>query len=734
MPNDLIYEPKERKVVSNIYAPTTINQDTFVELSKAGADFNQLGTHLEDYLANNQSSSEKWLNDLGRLGTGAASSTVGGFAMIPAFFDAASSGDLSKMYENGAVKWAESLDEWGQENFKNHYTKRQEEAYKEASIFEKLTYGEKFWGNSVLANAGFMIGAAVDEMLFSALTVGSEGTAAPLQAAGTGWLAARLARRLAEAGTEVMGSGSNLIRNAYRGFTAEGEIAQQAMMAGLKNGRQLLTSAGYESSVEALQFQKEAYNQVIEKKANELGISKEELENNPEHEKTLADLKSGVNSVANGLWLMNLATVGSSNAIGATALFQLEKPILNMLESVNPLKAFFKTTGGVALNEAGQAVVKPLNLAQKAFNVVKSPISEGTEEFAQGLYQDVGKKYLEDKYNPNAIDMILKGLPLMADEVSKRLGDTSHEGWEEFASGFMTSLLGLPNVGRFVGKKANGSYGIRNDKSQPIMVGGIMQGIAENKQYTVDSQNNANMYNALNKDYVQQLLEDKLSQNNITTIAAKSFPMIQAAQIRLANALQTNDKFEQNQAKHDLLAYAAIARDKIGQGENFKKDVLAQYDQHATILQKGVTEESSQEEIDAVRNLEKTYQGNNLQEKLSDIAKKKKNTEVKLKDIEAGINRAKGFNLSPDLQDRMAVALSNGNNRVSEANGLLKALQAQLKLPNISVGNLSSNELYELLDSYKLDSSKHKELSSNLTDKTKVLEEANKKRQKKKRS
>jgi hypothetical protein len=726
----------------NPFGMERLDNNLYNEAKSAGVDMSQIksNTDLEEGLGNSQSTSEKWLNDLGRLGTGALSSTVGGFAMIPAFFDAASSADLSKMYENGAVKWAESLDEWGQENFKNHYTKRQEDAYKEASIFEKITYGEKFWGNSVLANAGFMIGAAVDEMLFTGLSGLTEGAAIPLQAAGTGWLAARLARRLAEAGTEVMGSGSNLLRNAYRGFTAEGEIAQQAMMAGLKNGRQLLTSAGYESSVEALQFQKEAYNQVLEKKATELGITKEQLENNPEHEKTLADLKSGVNSVANGLWLMNLATVGSSNAIGATALFQLEKPILNMLEGINPLRAFMsagvedlaKTAGKEIGKDGVQFVAKDLSLAHKAYNIIKSPLSEGTEEFLQGTYQDVGKRYLDDKYNPSAIDMILKGIPLMGDEIGKRLGDSSHQGWEEFASGFMSSLLGLPNVGRFVGKKADGSYGLKNDKSQPILVGGIMQGVAENKQIQNKRNSNAAMNNALDDKYIDQLLHDKLQTDNITTAAVKAFPMIQAAQIRLAEAKKNNDKFAENQAKHDILAYAAIARDKIGQGENFKKDVLSQYDEHKAILSKGVTADSTKEEIDAFSNLEKTYEGNNTQEKLANVEKKKKNTEVKMNDIEAGIKRAKGFNLSPDLQDRMAVALSNGNNRVSEANGLLKALQAQLKLPNISVGNLSSNELYELLDSYKLDSSKHKELSANVTDKTKVLEEANKKDKRKK--
>lgn len=694
-----------------------IAQDRNVDLSQIQAPY-----EVGEAIANSQSTSEKWLNDLGRLGTGAVSATVGGFAMIPAFFDAASSMELSAMYENGAVKWAEGLDEWGQEKFKNYYTQRQEEAYKEASIFKKMTYGEKFWGNSVLANAGFMIGAAVDEAIFSALTTVTGGGAAPLQAVETGWLAARLARRLAEAGTEVMGSGTNLIKNVYRGFTAEGEIAKQAMMSGLKNSRQLLTSAGYESSVEALQFQKEAYNQVLEKKANELGISKEELENNPQYERTLGELKSGVNSVANGLWLMNLATVGSSNAIGATALFQLEKPILNMLERVNPLRAFMsagvedlaKTAGKEIGKDGVQFAAKNLSMAQKAFNIVKSPLSEGTEEFSQGLYQDVGKRYLEDKYNPNAIDMILNGIPLMADEIGKRLGDSSHSGWEEFASGFMSSLLGLPNVGRFVGKKENGNYGFKNDKEQPAWVGGIFQGIAENRQIQNERNENAALNNFLSDKNLAEMLDGKLSTDNITTASVKAFPMIMAAQKRLADGIKSGDKFEQNQAKHDLLAYAAIARDKIGQVENFKKDVLAQYDQHTAILQKGVTAESTQEEIQSVANLESIYQGNTTQEKIAEVNRKKKNTEIKLKDIEAGISRAKAFNLSPDLQDRMAVALSNGNNRVSEANSLLKALQTSLKLPNIQVSNLSSNELYELLDKHKVATSKHKKISDSL--------------------
>jgi len=694
-----------------------IAQDRNVDLSQIQAPY-----EVGEAIANSQSTSEKWLNDLGRLGTGAVSATVGGFAMIPAFFDAASSMELSAMYENGAVKWAEGLDEWGQEKFKNYYTQRQEEAYKEASIFKKMTYGEKFWGNSLLANAGFMIGAAVDEAIFSALTAVTSGGAAPLQAVETGWLAARLARRLAEAGTEVMGSGTNLIKNVYRGFTAEGEIAKQAMMSGLKNSRQLLTSAGYESSVEALQFQKEAYNQVLEKKANELGISKEELENNPLHEETLGRLKSGVNSVANGLWLMNLATVGLSNAIGATALFQLEKPILNMLERVNPLRAFMsagvedlaKTAGKEIGKDGVQFAAKNLSMAQKAFNIVKSPLSEGTEEFSQGLYQDVGKRYLEDKYNPNAIDMILNGIPLMADEIGKRLGDSSHSGWEEFASGFMSSLLGLPNVGRFVGKKENGNYGFKNDKEQPAWVGGIFQGIAENRQIQNERNENAALNNFLSDKNLAEMLDGKLSTDNITTASVKAFPMIMAAQKRLADGIKSGDKFEQNQAKHDLLAYAAIARDKIGQVENFKKDVLAQYDQHTAILQKGVTAESTQEEIQSVANLESIYQGNTTQEKIAEVNRKKKNTEIKLKDIEAGISRAKSFNLSPDLQDRMAVALSNGNNRVSEANSLLKALQTSLKLPNIQVSNLSSNELYELLDKHKVATSKHKKISDSL--------------------
>lgn len=711
------FETPNSEYVTNVFEPTRLDSNLYKEGKEQGVDFSNVHNNLElmDAVADKQSSGEKWLNDFGRLGMGALSATAGGFAMIPAFFDAAGSGDLSAMYENGAVKWAEGLNEWGQENFKNYYTKRQEEAYREASIFEKMAYGEKFWGGTLLANAGFMIGAAIDEAIFAAagtaLAPFTGGASEALPLATASWFGARLARRLAEAGTEVMGSGSNLVKNVYRGFTAEGEVAKQAMLSGIKNSRQLLTSAGYESSVEALQFQKEAYQGALARKAEELNVSIEELENNPAYEKTLGELKSGINRVTNGLWLMNLATVGSSNAIGATALFQLEKPILNMLDGINPLKKFISSGVDDVAKGATQFAAKELNVAQKAFNILKSPLAEGVEEFSQGLYKSVGDKYLEDKYNPSAIDMLLTGLPIMAEQIGKRLGDSSHEGWEEFASGFITSLLGLPNVGRFVGKKEDGTYGFRNDKTQPIIAGGIFQGIAENRQYAENTKNLAAENNALNDEYLNNVMKNKLSSDNITTVSAKAFPMIQAAQLRLAKAIEDNDVYAQNQAKHDLLAYAAIARDKIDQGENFKNDVLAQYDEHKKILT-SYKDSTVQEERDMYDNVANIYEGNNLNEKLSEVDRKKKSTEKKLKDVQAGIKLAKGLNLSPELQDRMAVVLSNGNNRVSEANILLKNLQKELNLPTI--GDLSVPELYDLLDKHKIAKSTHKKLSKSL--------------------
>ncbi|MDT1028365.1 hypothetical protein RNH99_30675, partial [Pseudomonas paraeruginosa] len=74
------------------------------------------------------------------------------------------------------------------------------------------------------------------------------------------------------------------------------EVAMQAALGGLKNTRQLLTSAGYESSVEAIQFKKEQLDKQLDKRAAELfpdmplEQARHELENNPVYTNDLAEI------------------------------------------------------------------------------------------------------------------------------------------------------------------------------------------------------------------------------------------------------------------------------------------------------------------------------------------------------------------------------------------------------------------------------------------------------------
>lgn len=405
-------------------AYTRLNDGTYI----AKFDTYKAGRNNAEYFGQTQTTTDKWFNGItkafGKTGTAVLGGTVGiGYGVGAAIED----GSLTALYDND---FSRTLDDWNTKldyNLPNYYTQQEQDK----GLFGQAATAN-FWADKVLGGLSFTAGAIVSEGLWAYATGGSSlGTAA------------------ARWGTKALGftkvaQGINAYKNILKAPLIEayqaGKVAKNTAVALGRAGdvfntaRFALTSAGYEASVEALQYKKEA--------TEDFYNSFEELNGRPPVTEDIQEFETDLNESANAVFGLNMAIVGSSNVATLGNIFKLRNPINTGITDFIERKAFGR---GIEKGTEGtfnviQATTKQ-KVARNIFDFGKAPIIEGLyEEGGQGVVSKTAKSWIEHSYNPQFATENVEMAGLVYESLAEQYG--TKEGWVENGVGMIIGALG----------------------------------------------------------------------------------------------------------------------------------------------------------------------------------------------------------------------------------------------------------------------------------------------------
>ncbi len=214
------------------------------------------GTNNEERLAQGQSTGDKWLNGIEKLGLKTGTAILGGtLGTANGVLESISQGSLSAMYDNDFSKWLDRVDTKLNYKLPNYYTQQEKDAGFVGSLGSA-----NFWANDVFGGLSFTLGAIVSEGIWAATTGGTS-----LASVGARW------------GTKALGlaktaKGLSTFKSILKEVPeialkspigVESGIVAGRLGAGTNALRFAVTSTGYEAGVEALHFKKEAEENFI---------------------------------------------------------------------------------------------------------------------------------------------------------------------------------------------------------------------------------------------------------------------------------------------------------------------------------------------------------------------------------------------------------------------------------------------------------------------------------------
>ncbi len=420
--------------IDEAYAPLSTGEyvakfDTY----KEGRDNNE-------HFAQTQTTGEKWANGATKALAKTGSAVVGGtLGLMYGVGAALHDGSFTSIYDNS---FSNTLADWDTKlsyQLSNYYTKQEQ---------EKGLLGQmgtaNFWSDKFLGGLSFTAGAIISEGIWAYATGGLS-----LSSAG-----ARLGTRMGRWGVEALGEASALKGlTKYKAFykdMLEGTIqagkTSKALANGLGKAGELASSigvlarsAGYEASVEALQFKREA-----EENFNQNFLAMNGREPNQQE---IAEFKANNESAANTVFGVNMAILMPSNLVTMGHILDIKSPIKTGFSNFIDRKAFGygieKTT-----DVAGKAAYKTLQattgqkVARNVFNyAIKPSLSEGLfEEGLQGVATKTANKWLEHSYDPKYSNSNLDTIGAFYESLGEQYG--TKEGWVENGLGMIIGIVG----------------------------------------------------------------------------------------------------------------------------------------------------------------------------------------------------------------------------------------------------------------------------------------------------
>jgi hypothetical protein len=415
----------------------------------------------EDARAQRQSISDKWGNGITKFLGKTATAAVGGVGMIGSIADNVAGqiedgvmglatgreGDTSfhEIYDNGFYRALDEANKSMDEAFP-HYVTKAEEDY---SLWESLGTAN-FWANDFLQGASFVTAAVLTE---------------GLMAAGAGATGLRVLPKALQRARQLTGTTIADVTTGAESLFARSAAAQTGLEAATV-ARQIITGAGYESSVEAMSFVDDAKRQWLENY---------KYENGPEAEPTAQEMSEAMGEiygVANSVFGINLLVVGLTQAKTLPGMFAPNIASTRLGKLLGSSKVDDEIYGGIvptkglsnrellrASKKLGKTVdeVKAMDSiakydAMSTLGKIKRGIArggeglliEGGQEGLQKAINYAGLDYLNDRMDPAGIESVLEsGL----EGLSKAFGNNA-ESWKEIFIGALLGGIGGPSKTR----------------------------------------------------------------------------------------------------------------------------------------------------------------------------------------------------------------------------------------------------------------------------------------------
>ena len=405
----------------------------------------KVGRDNAEYAAQNQSSFEKWTNGTSKAINALGMAVVGGTAGIVYGAGAAiADQSWSSLYDNNL---SNTINDWNTKlsyQLPNYYTKQEENA----GVFGQVGTAN-FWADKFLGGLAFTGGAIVSEAIWGWATGGTSlatagarlgGKIAGLgragrwgvEAIGEAGVVAAVAKNKSlfakglTFGTDAIGLTDDALR-ARKIAVAGGKIGEVASIAG-----RTMRSAGYEASVEALQYKKEAEENFYRNFASMNGREPNSDE--------VAKFKVENESTANTVFGFNMGIVGMSNLVGLGHVLNIKNPVnLGITDFINK-KAF-----GYGIDAATNVVTKGTTkqiIARNAFDyLIKPSFTEGLfEEGLQGVTNKTANKWIEHTYNPKYTNESFSQVDSFYDAMQEQYG--TEKGWKDNILGMLIGVAG----------------------------------------------------------------------------------------------------------------------------------------------------------------------------------------------------------------------------------------------------------------------------------------------------
>jgi hypothetical protein len=412
-------------------------------------------TDYVDARAQLQSTADKWGNGVAKMLGKAATATVGGIGMLGSVANniageledvvmgtaimGGREGDteIHQIYDNDFYKALDNANKAMDEAFPHYVTKAREDD----NLYESLG-SANFWSNDFLQGASFVVGAVLTEGILTGISKATTITTRMNNLTKS----LRAVEKLKASGTGKLFTKSSVLQSGQ----------EAAILA-----RQMVTSAGYESAVEANSFVQDAKAQwILDYKESHKDIFGRSPEPPAEE---LAKAMKEIYSVGNGVFGTNLIVTGLTQAKTLPGMFspklgkivgntdQVAKDAKNMVDVTklsNKQLARAAKRMKVTVDELKKtpyihkelAYTKLGKFSSRAGKGLEGALFEGGQEGLQKAISYSAMDYLNDKFDgAHAENIVQSGL----EGLTKAFGNNA-ESWKEIFIGAVLGSAGGP--------------------------------------------------------------------------------------------------------------------------------------------------------------------------------------------------------------------------------------------------------------------------------------------------
>lgn len=462
--------------------------------------------------------------------------------------DDENTGFMQGLWDNEFTKAMSAAQEKMEEVLPNYYSQEELE-----SPWYTNVLSANFWGDKVLKNTGFTLGAIGAMWLTGGAGAITEGLTV-----GTGRLLAGLAAR--------GGASLGTLRNIMTGAGTTGKLLGTLVNAGI--------AANGEASFEAVNAVKEnaelALKNLEDKRVSEIqqldplasDYAEKIAQINKASEQYKEDIKASSRDLGNFVWGCNMAILGLSDLAEFKHILQggykqSQKLIKPHFQSNGKDASFFDALGGIVKGEKAQAVNDvDKSLSRKLLLTGKNALSEFGEESSQNIVSNSGQlqeqallnakaeqyKYndgdtiLGSRINPGATADLVNYTNAFTKALADQFGGFERGGWEEGFLGALTGGAGFMSVTRKQVKDDKGELVYGKDGKPKTKWAFTWEGGFAEASRSVENEYNDNqrLVDAINKRFESPEFKQRLQH----TIAKMDFGQ------RMDEALEKGDQFD----------------------------------------------------------------------------------------------------------------------------------------------------------------------------------------------